>query len=230
MTSRYAIFYAPDETTELWRFAARWLGRDPVTGELLAPMAVDGLAAGFVAALTEAPRHYGLHATLKPPFALAEGACAADLVDALEAFAARQTAFAAPALALGRIGRFLALTLSRPSADIDALARACVREFDRFRAPPTEAELAWRRRPGLNARQETMLTRWGYPYVFDEFRFHLTLTGQLGDDDRARVAAALAPHVAPLCAAPLPVGSVCLYRQMDRETPFTVIRRFAFGG
>ena len=32
---------------------------------------------------------------------------------------------------------------------------------------------------GLTDRQEALLTQWGYPYVMEEFRFHITLTGAL---------------------------------------------------
>jgi hypothetical protein len=39
------------------------------------------------------------------------------------------------------------------------LARDCVLEFDRWRAPPRADELARRRAAGLTARQETMLLR-----------------------------------------------------------------------
>ena len=48
-----------------------------------------------------------------------------------------------------------------------------------FARPPGAAELERRRKAGLSAAQEKMLLRWGYPYVLDEFRFHLTLTGRL---------------------------------------------------
>jgi putative phosphonate metabolism protein len=229
MTSRYAIYYAPDERSDLWRFAASWLGRDPVSGEAAQRPAVDGLDADFVAEATASPHHYGFHATLKSPFSLADGVYAAHLVHALSEFAARRAPFAAPRLELARLGHFLALGLSAPDARMDALAAACVREFDRFRAPPTEDELARRRKAGLDERQQALLAKWGYPYVMDAFRFHMSLTGRLPDADLDRVEAALTPHVAPFCAAPLPVDSVCLYWQKDRQTPFMLIRRFPFG-
>ena len=63
------------------------------------------------------------------------------------------------------------------------MAGACVRDLDEFRAPAGEAELARRRKAGLSARQEALLTQWGYPYVFEEFRFHLTLSGRLPEED-----------------------------------------------
>jgi putative phosphonate metabolism protein len=228
MTSRYAIYYAPGDTTNLWRFGTGWIGRDPLSGELLPHPQIDGLDAGFIAAATESPRHYGFHATLKPPFALAPGTYAAHLVHALDQFAAAQTPFAAPKIELARLGSFLAFTLAEPDQRMTALAEACVRDFDRFRAPPDEAETARRRNAGLSARQEELLAQWGYPYVFDQFRFHMSLTGTLPEADLDLIAEALRPVVGPFCAAPLPVDSLCLYWQKDRATPFTLIKRFAF--
>ena len=228
MTSRYAIYYAPEDSTNLWRFGTEWLGRDPLSGEALPQPAPGGLAPSFVAAATESPRHYGFHATLKPPFALAPGTYAAHLIHALDEFAARQAPFEAPKLDLTRLGRFLAFTLAEPDPRMAALADACVRDFDRFRAPPPPEETEKRRAAGLSARQEELLARWGYPYVMEEFRFHMSLTGSLPAGDLDRIETALRPVAAPFCAAPLSIGSVCLYWQKTRATPFTLIRRFAF--
>jgi putative phosphonate metabolism protein len=229
MNSRYAIYFAPGEGSNLWRFGTSWLGRDPASGAAPARPPVSGLAPEFVAAATESPRHYGFHATLKPPFALAEGTYAAHLVHALDAFAAQQQPFAVRGLELTRFGSFLAFGMMPPDARMAALAEGCVRGFDRFRAPPDAAELAKRRHAGLNARQEELLLKWGYPYVFDEFRFHMSLTGRLDGDQLDRVEEALRPHVAPFRAAPLPVDSVCLFWQKDRTAPFSLIRRCRFG-
>ena len=229
MTSRYAIYFAPDFNSDLWRFGTSWLGRDPVTGAALAQPALEGLNADFLAMATESPRHYGFHATLKPPFALADGVYAAHLVHALSEFAVRREPFSVPNLKLARLDRFLALVLSAADANVTALAEGCLRDFDRFRAPPTEKELAERRKPGLTPRQEELLVKWGYPYVFDDFRFHMSLTGPLSPDELDRVEKALTPTVAPYCATPLSVSSICLYWQKDRDVPFTLVRRFPFG-
>ncbi len=52
-----------------------------------------------------------------------------------------------------------------PAPALDALAAACTRSLDRFRAPhrtqPDAVVLAPRRARGLTPRQEANLTRWG---------------------------------------------------------------------
>src|SRR5690606_25376449 len=123
-------------------------------------------------------RHYGFHATLKAPFRLAPGVSPERLRAAVADFAARRPAFAVPAMKVSAIGGFLAVTLATPSPAMQALADAAVAELDAFRAPPTEAEIARRLQGGLTSQQEALLRRWGYPYVFEEFRFHMTLTGR----------------------------------------------------
>jgi len=228
-SERYAIYFAPAEDTELWRFGTRWLGRDPIGGGALPQPSVPGITAEALAAATESPRNYGFHATLKPPFHLADGTDADSLRQAARAFAARRRPFQAPPVSLQRIGRFQAFALTAQSAAMDALAADCVRALDAFRAPPTEGELAKRRKRGLSERQEAYLRQWGYPYVMAEFRFHMTMLGSTRDAAvHQAVAAYLEPLAAPFAAQPLPVDAICLYRQATRTAPFLLVERFAF--
>lgn len=220
MSGRYALYFAPPAGSALARFGESWLARPSLTG----------FDTARLQALTEAPRHYGFHGTLKPPFHLAEGCDAEQLRRALTGFAARQAAFSIPALRLSALGDFLALIPSAPNPALSALAQACVIEFDAYRAPPEAAELAKRHAAGLMPRQVELLARWGYPYLMDEFRFHLTLTGPITDGaERSRLADLLAPVVAPLLGQAVPVRELCLFHQPERAAPFRLAERFAFG-
>jgi putative phosphonate metabolism protein len=229
-SGRYAIYFAPDPDTPLARFGAEWLGYDAATGVLLDQPALADISRDRLREITEEPRHYGFHATLKPPFVLAESGTATDLEDAIAALAGRVAAFAAPRLRLSQISGFWALVLSEACPQMDHLAAVCVEELDRFRAPAPEAELARRRRAGLSAHQENLLQRWGYPYVMQEFRFHLTLTARLSGEEGEAVGAVLEPLVAPLCQEALKVGAVCLFYQEHREAPFRILGRYALTG
>lgn len=227
---RYAVYYALPRDNGLWRLAQSWLGRDCETGEDLAQPGLEGWTAADVAALTASPRRYGFHATLKPPFHLAPGISIRHLHDSLAGFAAGQQPFEAPPLEVSAIGPFLALVLSKPSAKTEALAAAAVTELDHLRAPLDQAEIQHRLAPGLTARQEQLLRRWGYPFVLDEFRFHMTLTGPIPDADlRQRLQTRLAALFAPQLAGPVPVREICLYSQATRDQPFALVERFGFG-
>lgn len=230
MSERYAIYFAPLASSYLARFGDRWLGRDAETGEAVPQPELDGLDAERLRTLTEAPRHYGFHGTLKPPFHLANGCDVDDLRRAMTGFAARQAAFEIAALHLREIGDFLALVPADLAPSLSRLADACVAEFDAYRAAPDAAELAKRHAAGLTPRQAELLARWGYPYVLDEFRFHLTLTGPIEDqEERTRVAGLLQPLVAPLLRQPVPMSELSLFHQPDRATPFDLIQRIPFG-
>ncbi|SET88957.1 DUF1045 domain-containing protein [Oceanicella actignis] len=224
---RYAIYYAPPEGA-LADFGACWLGWDPVSGQRREHPAINGLPRP-VAALTKTPRKYGLHATLKPPFRLAPGSDFAALRANLAAFAAAHAPAHADGLALARLGGFLALAPEGDPAEISGLACKIVSALDRHRAPPTQAELARRRAAGLSERQEVMLARWGYPYVMDEFRFHITLTGRLDPAEAEAVQAALAPVLAPLLPRPFEIMDLCLFGE-DEAGMFHLIERFALSG
>jgi|SRR5688572_20745627 putative phosphonate metabolism protein len=230
MSGRYAIYFTPVAGSDLARFGDRWLGRDAETGKAAPQTELDGLEADRLRALTEAPRHYGFHGTLKPPFHLANGCDVDDLRRAMAGFAARQAAFEIAALHLREIGDFLALAPTDPALALSSLADACVTEFDAYRAAPDAAELAKRHAAGLTPRQAELLVRWGYPYVLDEFRFHLTLTGSIVDpEERARVAGLLHPLVAPLLTQRVSVRELSLFHQPDRAAPFRLIQRISFG-
>ena len=229
MAARYALYYAPEPGSPLEAFGRRWLGGDPATGERAPPFDLPD-PARFVE-ITRAPRHYGFHGTLKPPFRLADGSTREALHQAVTAFVATRAGFELPPLRLAVLGRFLALVPSEPCAPLDSLAADCVTDFDTFRASPSMDELARRRQGGLTARQDQLLIRWGYPYVLEEFRFHLTLTGPLDDEaEREGVRRMLVPLVMPHCEHSVAVRSICLFEQADGTAPFRIARRYAFGG
>ena len=225
---RYAIYYAPEVGSELWDFGCRWLGRDAAADGPVERLHVPGLEPERQAEITRSAAHYGFHGTLKPPFALAGGANEAALAGAVAAFAARQSAFETAPMAIGSLGGFLAVMPSAPATRLQALADAFVEALDGFRAPPTAAEAARRRTAGLTPRQQGYLVRWGYPYVFEDFRFHMTLTCRLDLVERARVSAALIASVGAWIAAPLAVAGVCLFTQAGAAAPFVLRGRYAF--
>lgn len=231
MAPRYALYIAPPADHPLHKFAAEWLGHDPETGERHAPAAAAGLGAARIAALTEEPRRYGFHGTLKPPFRLAEGCNEARLIGALETFASDRRPLHLPPLKLTLLGRFLALCPSAPCPEMDALAADCLRAFDRFRAPASAAELAKRRAAGLTPRQEAHLSAWGYPYVLEDFRLHFTLTGRI-DDAAERIA--LQQHLGEATRAfaeqEYIVDGICLFVQATADSGFRIAGRYRFGG
>lgn len=227
MTARYAIYYAPGPDETLSELASAWLGRDAFTGRALARPALAGLDGLDLDALTADPRGYGFHATLKAPFELAAGRNEGELLDFAAAFASGRAPFEAP-IAPARLERFLAFRLMQPSPAMDALHRACVTEFDPFRAPLGEFDLARRRKAPLTPEQDDRLLAWGYPYVFEDFRFHMSLTGSVRDPEISeRLHAALAAYFAPVCG-PHRFDSVAVFKQEDRSAPFRVLSRFKF--
>jgi putative phosphonate metabolism protein len=228
--ARYAVYFAPSAGGALDRFGSAWLGRDAVAGAPLAQPHLSGITPERLAAITAAPRHYGFHATLKPPFILSPRHCAGDLLGAVAAFASREAPVVAPPLRLARLAGFLALVLSEPSEPVGALAAACVAAFEGFRAPDTPEDVARREAAGLTPRQRALLQRWGYPHVMDEYRFHMTLTGRLDEAEGAAVAAALAPLAAPFGREPLTIDALSVFAQENRAAPFRLVARYALTG
>jgi putative phosphonate metabolism protein len=222
LSRRYAIYFAPPEDSPLHRLASAWLGRSSEVNAMRGEFSVQEWQAA-----TADPRIYGFHATLKPPFRLASGTTEEQLVETVRAFAATHHAFIAPPLRVSSLSSFLAMTLSQPCPAFEELAADCVRDFDRFRAPASEGELARRKRARLNAAQLEHLDRWGYPYVMEEWRFHMTLTGSPGPGLFDNMGAHLRDLFAIHCREPLAVDSICLFTQPAAAEPFHVKERFA---
>lgn len=231
MTRRFAIYFSPPAGSDLARLGADLLGRDAETGEARPQPRLDGIAPDRFRAITEDARHYGFHATLKAPFALAEGVTGDALHQAAAAFAATRAPATGPTLALASLGGFLALIPSAEAPAVHALADACVEAFDPLRAPLSAAELERRRRSPLTPAQDGHLERWGYPYVFDQFRFHMTLTARLNDlDEHEEVHVALAGVTAPVCRDPLVIDAISVFEQDGRDAPFRITGRYPLAG
>jgi putative phosphonate metabolism protein len=230
MGSRYAIYYTPPRESPLGRFGIAWLGWDHYRGRPVAPPETRALTRAQHAELTSSPRRYGFHATLKAPFRLAAGRDESELCDALADFAGERVPVTIPGLSLASLGGFVALVPSQVPPGLADLADACVAVFDRFRSALDSADLARRRAAGLTPRQHALLDAWGYPYVLEEWRFHLTLTGTLQDGAREAVLKELVPRVGAFACQPLLLDAVTLFRQPDREAPFIVRRVFPLRG
>ncbi|GLK67850.1 DUF1045 domain-containing protein [Hansschlegelia plantiphila] len=227
--ARYAIYYAPAPGTPLWSFGSSVLGYDAATGAAKPPLAPPGVGPEDWARITAQPRRYGFHATLKAPFRLAEGAREDDLVEAGRTFARKRRSFALPDLGIAALDSFVALTPTAHSEPLHALAAASVEAFEPFRAPLAEAELAHRLEARLNPRQREALARWGYPYVFEDFRFHMTLTGPLQAETIPLVMSGLAGLYADhVGGVPTTVDAVTLYVEEAPGEDFRIVDRFVF--
>ena len=227
--ARYAIYFAPGPADPLWTMASAWLGRDAATGKSCPRPEVPGLDGIDIEALTADASHYGFHATLTAPFELAPDVREGDLVGFAHDWARRRRPFDS-ALAPDALGPFIAFRPDGPAPEIDALHEACVRDFHIFRAELSTDDLARRRKARLTSSQEAHLLRWGYPYVLDEFRFHMTLTGPIADPNlRVRILEALLSHFATVSGS-CRFDAVSVFKQPARDAPFTILARASFAG
>ena len=226
---RYAIYFTPGQNDPLTRIAASWLGRDPFTGAQPPAPTVTRLSPAEIAYHTASARRYGFHATLKAPFHLAENTTEAELDNAVATFAAGADPILLSRLMPARIDGFLALVPGSPAPDLDRLAGEVVVAFDRFRAPLSDAEVKRRNPEALSPEEFRNLLQWGYPYVFESFRFHMTLTGRVGDADAPRIIRAVEEHFGPVLEEPLEVASLALFVEPEHGAPFAVRSFHEFG-
>lgn len=220
---RYAIYYVSARGSGLDRFGAQLLGYDAWTGEdLLFPEDVVQATPDW-RELTTDPRKYGFHATLKAPFALAQGKTEAALRAACRAFAAAPRRISAIRPQVDSISGFIAVIPVERSGELERLAHDCVTAFDDFRAPLTEQERTRRNPKKLTPRQLNYLDRWGYPYVMEEFRFHMTLTGRLDETRRQPVRKMLHERFSATGIEKIEIDRIALFRQDDANARFRII-------
>lgn len=183
---RVAIYFTPSPESLLGRTAAQWLGRD-VFSSLCQQQPPSQLSSDTFRAITAAPFHYGFHGTIKPPFMIEEERDIIQITERLEEICDATEKFYLPELQLRFMSNFLCLMPSIPCRQLQLCAAQVVTDIDQFRLPLSEEELTKRRRTALTPAQSQMLEKWGYPYVMDEFRFHLTLTGKIEDPQIRKV-------------------------------------------
>lgn len=219
MSERHAIFYAPATQSPLWQRAAQWLGRD-ATGREAAGAAIAGIDPARRLALTESARRYGFHATIKAPMTLPQHQSVGELEKALTAFGLKHWPVTIGELAPRMIGGFLALTAVPQPQELNDLAAKVVDTFEPFRAPLAPADRERRLAAGLTDRQIELVVRYGYPYVLEEFLFHMTLTDRLPEAERDTVIAAATDWFAPVLQTPVTIDRLTLFHEPQSGAAF----------
>jgi putative phosphonate metabolism protein len=220
---RYAIYFASAPGSQLDRFGASLLGYDAFSGENLPfPADIMRMTPDW-RDLTRDPRKYGFHATLKAPLSLADGRTEAHVLAACQSFADRPRPIPVIRPVLDSISGFIAVVPAEPAAELEQFAADCTSEFDAFRAPLTPEDRARRNPSALTPRQREYLDRWGYPYVMEEFRFHMTLTGRLNAERREPILSMLRHRFSSLDIETLAIDRLALFRQERVDSRFSIL-------
>jgi Protein of unknown function (DUF1045) len=221
---RYAIYFVPAADSALYRFGSAVLEYDSYSGNDVLLPEDFALDAALWRGLTREPRRYGFHATLKAPFHLSPGCTEAQLTGAFLSFAAlgHRVAPLDPEVAL--ISGFAAVVPRQMPEEVAALADKCTTMFDAFRAPMSARERARRAAANLSQSQSHNLERWGYPYLFGDYRFHMTLTGRLANDSADAVLPSLRRSFDRACRdQALAVDRLALLKQEGEHAAFRVV-------
>ncbi|MCP1470442.1 hypothetical protein J3E64_002130 [Sphingobium sp. OAS761] len=168
---------------------------------------------------------YGWHGTICPPFQLGEGLTPAHLLTTVQLLANSIAPFdlaVAPTWFRG----FIALRPALGDGDdwMGTIASQALQRLFPLRRPLSPSETERRRTPELTKRQGELLTRWGYPYVLDEFLFHMTLTDPVADPEEVR---ALIGWWQKQCdrLGPVPFDNLALFVEREPDEPFMLWTR-----
>ncbi|WP_162937919.1 DUF1045 domain-containing protein [Kiloniella sp. EL199] len=223
---RYAIYYAPRFDSKLGQFGNAWFGFNPVSHEDIPRPNVEGMNAQEIENITQGSGRYSFHGTLRSPFKLRKNRNLDSLDKSLKSFVTKVRPIICGPLSIRSIGRFLALVPDDPESQVPDLAEQCMRALDNFRLAPDKQELDRRRQTGLTTIQEQLLLRWGYPFVMEEFRFHLTLSDKLEGMDLIKYQAILEKHCEGLCNEPFVIDEIALFGDPGQGGKFEEISRY----
>jgi len=230
VTARYAIYFAPQDDSELDIFGSTVLRR---RAENPADWQHPELPAQFPEALSWAdqikrPAHYGFHATIKAPFTIADGQSADDLIQDLAHFCETQQPISLMGVGPIRTSRYDALAFpeQQPQA-LQQLANDCVKSFEKYRAPLSEEDLERRNLSSLTTRQQQYTERYGYPYILDDFNFHMTLSGQNDHNDESYLQWLVRLYESMVNEPPI-LDRLCIFSQPDRSSAFVRTHEFVF--
>lgn len=224
MSARYALYFSPDDNSPLGLFGNKILGRNSKSQR------ADDAVSNFSdqrrwKSLTKKPSHYGFHATLKAPFELAAGSSPVQLKQACQQLANKLAPIELTGLAPGLISDFAALSLSLQPDALAALARTCVEALEPFRAPISEQDIQRRLHQPMSERQLFQLKHYGYPYIFDDFQFHMTLSDKLGDGDTDYLQWLEHEYTQMVTSTPV-LDQIALYSQIDRASAFVLVEAY----
>jgi hypothetical protein len=200
MSARFAIYFAPARDSLLWQRACDWLARPDLDP------------------LTISARKYGFHATLKAPMTLARDRVAFDA--AIAAFAGAHRPVTLSGLAPRLLDGFLALTTESQPAPLTDFAADVVDAFEPFREPLSDSERARRLKAPLTPRQIELVDRYGYPYVLEQFLFHMTLTDRLPEALREPMRERAADWFADGLAAPVLLDRLVVFAEPEPGAAF----------
>ncbi|MGH1351394.1 MAG: DUF1045 domain-containing protein [Methyloligellaceae bacterium] len=225
---RFAIYYVPAPNSKLAEFGQVWFGSDKLEDD---DIRIFGLDKNLVSDITAKPARYGLHATLKAPFHLAEGFTLKKLLHQAKCFASNRKSFSLGKLKQSWVGNTMILAPEGNGHQINQFASQCVLGFEDFRAPLTMKERTRRMETGhLSLHQRLMLEELGYPYVLSEFKFHITLTRSLSEEDKEVLLPKLSPVLEHICSEPCLIDGIAVVGDPGNNKPFEVIQRFSLSG
>lgn len=216
MGGRYAVYYVPAPESLLYRLGSALLGRCVYEGQSLPRPDLPGLEDALLARHTGQAARYGFHGTIVAPFRTE--AALEELYEAVDRLARGVKSFPLEKPALHAVNNsFAAIMPAAQPDELAALERHFVMGLSPCRLPLTEKDIA--RRGRLTPRQAANLSQWGYHLVFDDFKFHLTVSDSLPDDSVSFIAA-LGAYLEPALTGPILFDRVGLFYQPSENEAF----------
>ena len=226
--NRYAIYFAPSETSKIGQFGRLLLKR--TAKKMVDEGMLTDLPKELHRKIIKTPQHYGFHGTLKAPFELHPDYNLYHLDTTLIKFCSSFPDFSIKSLKLQIIAEFIALVPNGEVERLYQLHRKLTEEFNYLCGPLSDFDRDRFLARGLTNGQKKYLCRYGYPFILDSFKFHLTLTSSLTENEQTTCLELLDNMIVDFKDERLSVDRVCLFKQETRKSPFFMVKEYNLQG
>jgi len=226
---RYALSFTPSPSSLLWETGSKWIGLDSYFGKFLEQPCISGIESDRLWELTSSARYFGLQAIIKFPFRLASATTVEKLYDLLGSYAAQQQSVALTGLELQNSNDCFFLQSQTVPIQLLHIASGAVKMLNQVRAPLNPSECARLKAEFLTTQEKRNVQIWGYPYVFDQYKFQIRVTSRITKMvEKEMMYSALNRFFAPVCAEPLLIDALSLYVENGAGSPLRFLHRFTF--
>lgn len=223
---RYFIAYAPSPKSEIWALGSAWLAFNAATNKIPEKSFTLGLPPEIHLKTVLPARKTGFNAILVAPFNLRIGVSQENLCEKLTNFSESLSPFRTCLMKVKATGNKIGIEPLSLDNNIQDLANITVRHFNHFRDIPPEKPINPKLKEVLTERQIDNLTKWGYPYYFEDFKFIMPLTGAVPLPMIELLTKNLQNIFSKQLSQGLNIDSLTLFKQENHSKPARMIRRF----
>lgn len=227
-TDRYIISFAPKSTSMFWKLGALWFGYDASRNAYTKNTLVPGMPKEHHDAAVTTARRSGFNIILTGPFQLTAGMPEELLKTTISLYCQSLSTLQTGPLSIIETAHKLSISAQEISPQVQKLADDIVLEFNAFRLPANPLPEDSPIRAALTPGQLKNLIEWGQPYIFEELKFQIPLTGRLPEKMSGPLKSFLEGRFIECLKTGFEIDNLSLFRLSGTKDPAELVDQFNF--